>query len=235
MPPRPPPQPGPLTILCCIAAIAATWIAFAVDQVMRGLIGSLFGVAFTGVQLSDGHRYLLTALQGPTAGLGAGAFAFMVLAGAAVNLLLAWGLYGFVRAVHAAGWLRALALEWVMVALLWLPASMAAALLPSGNGPGHELYGRLGPPMAGRWTALAFSLVALFLAAGPISRCAVAIGRSWMRADGLEFRRRLVRVTAGWPAVTALLVMAYAAGWAPSAWAILFPAAALAALQVQTR
>jgi hypothetical protein len=235
MPPRPPPQPGPLTILCAIAAIVATWMSVAVDQLVRGFVGSLFGVPFLGVQVSDAHRFLLHALQGPSTSVGAGAFAFMVLGGAAANLLLAWGLYTFVRAVHAAGWLRAIALEWVVVALIWIPAAMAAALLSSGTGPGHELYARLGPPMAGRWAALALSLVALVMAAGPISRCAVAIGRAWMRADGLEFRRRLVRVTAAWPAVTALVILAYANGWAPSPWAILFPMAALLALQLQTR
>lgn len=235
MPPRPPPSPGWLTILLSITALAALWVNFAVDQVLRGLVGRMFGVPFNGMEISAGHAFLPTAIQGPTSALGAGAFALMVLSGAFVSALLAWGLYGFVRAVHAAGWLRAFALEWLTIALVWLPAAMAAAALPAGRGPGHELYARLGPPMAGRWTALALGLVALFLAAGVISVGAVAIGRAWMRADGLEFRRRLVRVTAGWPAVTALAMLAYAAGWGFSLWSLLFIFAALGALQVQTR
>ena len=235
MPPRPPPSPGVLTILCAIAAAAALWVSSAVDQVMRGLVGSLFGVPFQGLQIAADRAFLLTAIQGPTTSLGGGAFAAMVLAGALVSGLLAWLLYAFVRAVHSSGWLRAFALAWVTVALLWLPAAMAASTLSRGAGPGHELYARLGEPMAGRWTALALGLAGVFLAAGPISRCAVAVGRSWMRADGLEFRRRLVRVTVGWPAVTALALMAYAAGWAPSAWSLVFVVGALGALQVQTR
>jgi hypothetical protein len=235
MPPRPPPSPGWLTILLSITAAAALWVATLVDQVVRGLAGRLFGVPFSGIEFSAAHAFLPAAIQGPTTSIGAGAFAFMVLAGALVSALLAWGFYAFVRALHSAGWMRAFALEWVMVAMLWLPAAMAAAALPSGRGPGHELYARLGPPMAGKWTAVALGLVALFLAAGAIAGCAVAIGRAWMRADGVEFRRRLVRVTAGWPAVTALAILAYAGGWGPSLWSVLFLFAAMGALQVQTR
>src|SRR5438045_1548570 len=111
MPPRPPPQPGPLTILCAIAAVAATWVSFAVDQGIRGLVGALLGVPFLGVQVSEAHRFLPQAVQGPVGSLGPGAFALMVLSGALLNLLLAGGFFVIIRAMHAAGWLRAFALE----------------------------------------------------------------------------------------------------------------------------
>lgn len=223
-----------LTVLLSITAVVAFWVSCAVDQVARGLVGSMFGVPFLGMTLS-GPLWLPVAAQGSTQALGAGALATMVLAGAAAMVLLSWGLLGLVRAMHSSGWLRAFALEWRLVSLLWLPAAATLAVIPGGHGPAHELYTRLGPPMAGRWTALALGLVAIFLAASSISEAAVGVGRAWMRADALEFRRRLVRVTAGWPAVTAVFVLAYGAAWAPSPWALLPGVLGMLALQVQTR
>lgn len=222
-------------MLCSIASAAAVWLCVAADQVARGLLGSMLGVPFRGLEISAAGRYLPVAQQGATTSLGPGGFALMVLGGAAMMVGLAFALYALVRTIHAAGWLRGLALAWITVALLWLPAALAIAVVPAGRGPVRELYARLGEPMAGRWTALALGVFVLVLSAGVVSRCAVAIGRAWMRADGLEFRRRLVRVTAGWPSVTALLAMSYVVGWAPAPWALLLPVAVLVALQFQTR
>lgn len=233
MPPRPPPTPGILAVLCSVAALAATWAAVAADQVVRGLAGAMMGVPFGGVAIT--RRYLVGANTPLPANLGPGGLAFVILSGAVALVILAWALYAFVQAARSSGWFRGLVLGWFVVALLWLPAALIVAALPGGSGPVQELYGRLGPPMAGRWTALALGILCLWLAAAGISRCAVALGRGWMRVDAVEFRRRMVRRTAGWPAVTVLLALSYIVGWAPTWWALSLPVAALTALHFQTR
>jgi hypothetical protein len=235
MPPRPPPKPPTLTLLCSVAAAAAVWVSIATDQLARGLVGSVLGVPFLGLEIAAGRRYTVGALQGPVGSLGPGGFAVMVLAGSACILVMAMGLFALVRAMQVRGWLRGFALAWIVVALLWLPAALASATLPAGGGPVHELYARLGDPLAGRWTALALALLLLAIASRTIGARAVAVGRSWMRADATEFRRRLVRVTAGWPGMVALAALAYGAGWAPTLWAGVFLAAVMVALQMQTR
>jgi hypothetical protein len=55
-----------------------------------------------------------------------------------------------------------------------------------------------------------------------------------MRADGVEFRHRLVRVTAGWPGASAAAVLAFGAGWAPTAWALVICVTVMGALHLRT-
>jgi hypothetical protein len=234
VPPRPPPSPPVLTILCCIAALAAVWVCLAVDQLARGLAGALLGVPMGPVTVG-GNRYLLMVFHGPLTGLSPWGFAFVVLAGTVSVIGLAFLLAAATAAMRSPGWLRGFALTWVVVALLWVPAALVAGSMRRGAGPAAELYQRLGPPQAGRWTTAVLALVILVLVAGTVSARAVAVGRAWIRADGLGFRRRLVRVTAGWPAVIALVALGVGAQWAKSPWLAAFPAAVMAALHWRTR
>jgi len=234
VPPRPPPSPPALTILCSIAALAAVWLSLAVDQLARGAAGSLLGVPMGPITVR-GHRYLLAVFHGPLTGLGPWGFAFVVLTGTLAVVGLALLLAAATTRMRSPGWLRGFSLAWVVVALLWVPAALAAGSSRYGAGPAADLYRRLGSPRAGRWTTAALALVVLALVAGSIATRAVAVGRAWIRADSLVFRRRLVRVTAGWPAVLALLALGVGAEWGGSAWLAAFPVAVMAALHWRTR
>lgn len=209
-------------------------MSIAVDQMVRGLVGSWSGVPFRGLGISADGRWMVVALQGPTTSLGAWGWAVMLLAGPLVALILAMALHALVSVVRTPGWLRGLSLAWIVVALIWLPVALASAALPGHAGPVAELYAHLGDPRAGRWTAALLAAVVLLVVGGAIARRAVAVGRSWMRADGLDFRRRLVRVTAGWPGVTAVAVLAFGVGWAPTAWALVICVTVLGTFRMRT-
>ena len=234
MPPRRPPPPGPLTLLSVAAALVAAWLSFALDQLLRGSIGALVGVPWHGVRLSPESSWTIVAVQGSASGVPAGGIALMLLAGAAVLPLIAWGLVGLALAFRSSGWLRSFALSWLAVACIWGPTELAAAAL-GGAGPAAELYARLGEPQAGRWAALGLGIAVMLLIAEPLSRWAVTVGGAWMRADSLEFRRRLVRAVAGWPGACAAFALLLSAGWDRTPWALLWPGVVLVTLQVRTR
>lgn len=139
------------------------------------------------------------------------------------------------NAMRTAAWLRAVVLVTSIVGLGWLPSALIIGALPGGEGPVAALYQRLGDPQAGRWTAAGLGLVAWVVLSGVASRRAVAIGRAWMRVDAAEFRRRLVRVVAGWPLAAAVAVLAVGQGWARTPLILLWIAAAVAVLQLRTR
>ncbi len=235
MPPRPPPPPRTLTILQVVAALAAAWVTVALDQVLRGLIGSALGVRWLEVALDPARGWTPVVSQGPAPDLTVGGVALMALAGAVVLPLLAGALAALTSAVRSSGWLRGFALAWLVVSCLWLPTALVAAAAPGSEGPVAGLYARLGNPQAGRGAAAALALVLLVLLAGPVSRKAVAVGRAWMRADSVEFRRRLVRVVAGWPALAATVALLWALGWAREPWLLPWPVAVLAAFHLRTR
>jgi hypothetical protein len=221
-------------VLCSIAALAAVWVSLAVDQLARGVAGALLGVPMGPITIG-GNRYLLMVHHGPLTVVGPWGFAFVVLAGTVSVIGLALLLAAATTALRSPGWLRGFALAWVVVALLWVPAALAAGSVRRGAGPAADLYHRLGTPQAGRWATAALALVILVLVAGPASAGAVAVGRAWIRADGLAFRRRLVRVTAGWPAVIAMVALGLGAEWARSPWLAAFPVAVMASLHWRTR
>ncbi|HEY2806303.1 MAG TPA: hypothetical protein VGI92_10650 [Gemmatimonadales bacterium] len=234
MPPRPPPQPSTLTILCSAAALVAVWLSLGIDQLARGGAGTAVGVPIRSIVVSSSSLFIPTVVQGPSGGLGAGAYAFMVLAGPVGILVAAGALQAIANVLWSRGWLRGFALVWFVVALLWVPTAFAAGALVHGGGPIHELYGRLGAPLAGRWSALALAVVLLAGTARLASIQAVQVGRSWMRADAREFRRRLVRVTAGWPGIAAILALALGAGWAPTPWVVIYLTMVMMSLQIST-
>lgn len=141
-------------------------------------------------------------------------------------------LYGLVAIVRAPAWLRATALSALVIATVWVPTALAAAV-SSSTGPIGVLYASLGDPPAGRWAAPTLGLLLFALLAGPLTGSAVRTARTWMRADGLEFRRRLVRVVAGWPAVVVIGVLAFQWAWTP--WFAWWPVAVMVLLMVRTR
>ena len=235
MPPRPPPQPRTLTILMMVAALAATWLTAAMDQVLRGIVGRALGVPWLSMALDPARGWTPVVTQGPAPALTVGGVAAIALAGAVVVPLLAIGLRAVTSAVRSAGWLRGFALAWLVVAILWVPTSLVAAAAPGSHGPVAELYTRLGDPQAGRRAAVVLAAALLALVAGPVSRTAVAVGRSWMRADAIEFRRRLVRVVAGWPGLAAAAAILWTLDWARTPWLAPWPLAVLAALHLRTR
>ncbi len=211
------------------------WVSVAVDQAMRGLLGMVLGSPLRGFALDPAHAWLPVIVQGPVAGQTVGGVALVALAGAVVIPLVALGLTLLLSSGRSWGWLQGFALVWLVVGALWLPTALAAAALPGSSGPVAELYARLGDPTAGRWTALALGTVLLGLVAGPVSGVAVSVGRRWMRADAPEFRRRLVRVVAGWPGLVAAVALLAVVNGARSPWLVPWPLAVLAAFHIRTR
>lgn len=234
MPPRPPPPPTTLTILLSAVAVAAAWLLAGIEAAARGAAGTLVGIPLHGLSLQAAAPWTLVSRTGLEPPLSAGALALVIVAGTVAVLAVALLAYGFVSLYRAGVLLRALALEGVVLALLWPSAAFAAAAVPGGGGPVGELYARLGDPQAGRWAAGALGLLLLILLARVTARRAVATGRSWMRADALEFRRRLVRVVAGYPAAVALGGFMVAAGWAAPGVAAGWALVMLITLRMQT-
>lgn len=233
MPPRPPPSPPVLTVLCCIAAVAASWLSVAIDALARSAIGGMVGVPSAGLMLLPDLAWTLSARQ-QAASAGPFAWALVVLSGSAAVVLVSTVLAWLVASLRMAGWIRAFALVWSIVGLIWIPTALAAGALNGTRGPGADLYMRLGDPQAGRWSALALGILILAMVAGPGSRRAISGARGWMRADGLEFRRRLVRVVAGWPAAAAILALGLAAGWGQTPWLALWVGVVVGAFQLRT-
>lgn len=235
MPPRPPPSPPLLTVLCALSTLVSGWLALALEQSVRGLVGAWLGVPWHGLALDPERGFTAIAVQGAAAGEPALAAGLPLLAGSAAVIVAALLVYHGVGLLRASGWLRGFALGSATVGLLWVPTALAAAALPGGTGPVAELYGRLGEPQAGRWASGALALVTLALLAAPAARRAVATGGRWMRADSLQFRRRLVRVVAGYPGALAMALLCAAAGWARTPAAAVWVVAVFGAVQLRTR
>ena len=193
-------------ILCASAAAGAAWLSLLLDQAARNLILGL-----------------------------SGAWPLAVIAGSLAVLLSSSIVYVAASNMARSGLIRGLALAWSLVGLLWIPSALAAGALRSGDGPMAELYNRLGDPQAGRWASLALALVILAVVAGPASRRAIEMGRAWMRVDGVDFRRRLVRVVAGGPGAIAMVVLGIGAGWAETPWLAAWALAVVGAFQLRTQ
>ncbi len=221
-----------LTALSCLSALIAGYGAIAVEQALRGVMGAAAGAAWRGMAVQPPFFLPRALLEGspatPLAWLG------MALSGPIV--LAAGGalLYAAVSLIRASGWLRSLVLSLAVLGVLWLPTELVAGALPSGGGPIAELYAALGNPPAGRWGTAALGSLLLWWLAGYAARRAVATGRSWMRADGVEFRRRLIRVVAGYPAALVLATAAAAQGWMPVGVAAVWGLMVLGMLMIRT-
>jgi len=210
VPQRSPLSPPLLTAAAVLAAAPAAWLALAAEAVATGAIGWLAGFPWHGVAVSP--RFLLVTVRDSAGSHAPALWAVALLAGPVLAALVGLVLHVGVEMVRGAAWLRVLALEWVAFATLRLSALLAAGVMPGGRGPVDELYRRLGEPQSGRWSVALLALLALAGAGWLVARVAVEAGRGWMRVDGLSFRRHLVRVVAGYPALASL-----------AAWSILDP------------
>jgi hypothetical protein len=209
---REPLSPPLLTAAAIVAAFPALWIALAVDVLVAGAVGALAGFPWSGLAISP--SFTLRPLQGLEGEHPATLWVLVLLAGPLGSAALGFGVHRLVEAVRSPAWLRIAALEWVAIALLRLPTLLVAGVAPGGHGPLDEIYVRLGEPQAGRWSLGLLALLALAAVAAAVARLTVAAGQGWMRIDGREFRRRLVRALAGIPAVVALAAWSAVMPWA---------------------
>ncbi len=235
MPPRPPPPPSVLVVLCVLGALVAAWVAIAVEQAGRSLMALPAGVPVSGLSVRSIPPYTLGTDVGTWPPLAPWTVAAILLGGSVVLVAAALGTHGLVRLFRSPGWLRGLTLELTVLALLWWPTVLFAGAFPDGGGPVADLYDRLGEPQAGRWASGALGLVVLTLLSPVVSAWTVRTGRSWMRADALEFRRRLVRVVSGYPSVVALGSLLVVNAWVPPLAAVGWAALVLGMVNVKTR
>ncbi len=230
MPQNEPLSPPLLAVAGVIAAVPAAWLALAAEAVVSGAVGALAGFHWTGLALSPSFTLRAElATQGDHA---ATLWAVALLAGPAVSAVLALGAQALVEAGRWPAWVRVVALELLAFAWLRLPVLLFAGSIHGGRGPVTDLYARLGEPQAGRWPVMLLAVLMLAAAAALVGRRTVGTGREWMRADGRRFRQRLVRVLAGYPALTALALWSVVTPWAAPVWIVLWLLLSLPALHV---
>lgn len=198
MPQREPLSAPLLGALFVVAALAACWLVLAVENLAQGGAGVLGGFLTRGVAFPPpfGLPVVGQSLPGEHS---AWSWAGLLLAGPAAGLAVGLLAHLLAEAIGAPAWLRVLAFEAFAIAWLRLPLLIVAAGIPEGSGPLATLYERLGEPESGRWAAIGLGLLTLWGTARWVGSRAVAVGRTWLRVDGLGFRRRLVRLMAGYP------------------------------------
>jgi hypothetical protein len=225
------PLPPPLLLVSSVlAAQPAAWLALAAEAVVAGAVGALAGIPWGG--LSFTHGFIVRPVQASGAQLPAVVWTVVLLAGPVGTAAIGLAAHFLAEATRAAAWLRVPALEWGSFALLRLPALVFAGVAPGGRGPVNELYSRLGEPQGGRWSLAPLAALALGGVATIVVRRSIATGREWMRLDGREFRRRLVRVLGGYPSLVSLVVWCVLAPWAAPVWMAAWLLLTLASMHV---
>ena len=233
MPQREPLSAPLLGALFVVAGLAACWLVLAIENLAQGGAGTLGGFATQGVAFPPpfGLPVVRQSLSGEHT---AWSWAGLLLAGPAAALAAGLGAHLLAEALGAPAWLRVLAFEVFAIAWLRLPLLIVAAGIPGGSGPLAVLYERLGEPESGRWAAVGLGLLTLWGIAGLVGTRAVAVGRSWQRVDGLGFRRRVVRLLAGYPFAAAGVAFLVERSFGPVPWVAAGLALAVAALTVRT-
>ncbi len=230
MPQKEPLSPPLFAVAGTLAAVPAAWLVLAADAVVAGIVGSLAGFDWSGLTLAPSF---VVRAELATGGVhGAGAWAVTLLAGPVAGACLALVAHLLVESVRAAAWLRVMALEAVGFAWLRLPALVLGGTARGGRGPVAELYVQLGEPQAGRWPIGLLALLTLAFSAALVGRRAVAVGRTWMRVDGRQFRQRLARVLGGYPALVALAGWSLITPWATPVWMVVWLLLTLSAIHV---
>ncbi|MGA2383174.1 MAG: hypothetical protein ABSG61_07020 [Gemmatimonadales bacterium] len=229
MPQKEPLSPPLLAMAGVLAAVPAAWLALAADAVVAGTASSLAGFRWLG--LSVGPSFTLRADFAPDGSHAAALWAFALLAGPVATALIALVVQMLVESARSPAWLRVLALELLAFAWLRVPALMAAGAA-HGRGPVAELYTQLGEPEAGRWPLGLLAVLALAAAAAVVASRTVEVGRTWMRVDGRQFRRRVARVLGGYPVLAALAGWSLVMPWAGPGWMVAWLLLTLSALSV---
>ena len=232
VPQREPLSPPLLGVACALAALPAAWLALASDVLIGSAAGSLLGFGGTGVELSS--WFTLVPAHGWNGSHPAVLWVLALLAGPVGAALAGLLLHGAAQLVRTAAWLRVLGLEWAAFAGFRLPALLVAGAAVGTPGPIDEMYRRLGEPQGGRWAVALLALLVLWAAAASVARLALGAGGGWMRTDGRTFRRRLVRIVAGYPSVFALGGWSVVAPWGPAPLMAGWLAVTLAALHALT-
>ena len=214
VPQREPLSPPLLGVACALAALPAAWLALASDVLIGSAAGSLLDFGGTGVALSS--WFTVVPAHGWNGSHPAVPWVLALLAGPVGTALAGLLLHGATRLVRTAAWLRVLSLEWTAFAVLRLPALLVAGAAVGAPGPIDEIYRRLGEPQGGRWAVALLAFIVLCAAGASVSRLALGTGDGWMRTDGRAFRRRLVRIVAGYPSVVALGGWSAVALWGPA-------------------
>jgi len=231
VPQKEPLSPPLLALTGVLAAVPAAWLALAADAVAAGAAGSLAGFRWIGLTVTP--TYILRADLATEGSHGAALWAFTLLAGPLAAALVALGAHFLVESVRSSAWLRVLALEFLGFAWLRLPALLVAGAFPrGGRGPVPDLYARLGEAQAGRWPVALLAILALAGAGALVASRTVAVGRTWMRVDGRQFRRRVSRVLGGYPVVAALAAWSALVPWAAPGWMVAWLLLTLSALSV---
>ena len=214
-----------------LAAVPAAWLALAADALFSGAAGALAGFRWIGLSLAP--SFILRAELATGGSHAPALWAIALLAGPVASALLALALHLLVESARTPAWLRVLALELLAFAWLRLPALLAAGAA-RGGGPVADLYARLGEAQAGRWPVAFLSVLALAAAAMLVASRTVEVGRTWMRVDGRQFRRRVARVLGGYPALAALAGWSVVMPWAAPGWMAVWLLLTLSALHVLT-
>lgn len=229
MPQKEPLSPPLLAMTGILAAVPAAWLALAMDAVATGAAASLAGFHWLGLSLTP--AFTLRADLAADGSHPAGLWAVALLAGPAASALLALVVQVLVESTRSAGWLRVLTLELLAFAWLRVPALLAAGAA-HGRGPVADLYARLGEPEAGRWPVGFLALLALAAAAAVVASRTVEVGKTWMRVDGRQFRRRVSRVLGGYPMLAVLAGWSIVMPWAAPAWMAVWLLLTLSAVSV---
>jgi len=215
VPQKEPLSPPLLAVAATSAAVPAAWAALAADAVAGGIASSLAGFHWLGLSLSG--AYVVRADLAADGSHPAVLWTIALVAGPVLSALLALGIHLVVESVRSPAWLRVLALEMFAFAWLRVPLLLAAGAV-HGQGPVADLYARLGEPEAGRWPVGLLALLALAAASAVVAARTVAVGKSWMRVDGRQFRRRISRVLGGYPIVAVLAGWSVVMPWAAPGW-----------------
>ncbi len=220
--------------MLAVAGLGAGWLLLAVEALAQGGAGILAGFPWQSVSLTPpfGLPLVHQDLVGEHT---AWAWTVCLLAGPIAMLAVGAAAHTAAEVVGAPAWVRAVAFESFAIAWLRLPVLLFAAGVPGGQGPLATLYERLGEPESGRWATFALGLVVLWGVAALVAWRAVAFGREWLRVDGHGFRRRVVRIVAGYPTVLATAAYAVHRPLAPAGWLAAGLAIVVGMLVVRTK
>ena len=229
MPQKEPLSPPLLALAGVLAAVPAAWLALAADAVVAGAVSSLAGFHWDGLSLAP--SFTLRADVTLDGSHGAALWAVALLVGPVAAACIALVFQLLIESMRSPAWLRVLALEMLAFAWLRFPALLAGGAA-HGRGPVAELYARLGEPEAGRWPVGLLAVLALAAAAAVVASRTVEVGRTWMRVDGRQFRRRVARVLGGYPVLAALAGWSLVMPWAAPGWMVVWLILSLSTLSV---